>query len=56
MNTYSINLVFTTNRPLLESELDLLRAHVITQVLEPVDGNGDGVDYTTNLLTPKGNN
>jgi hypothetical protein len=54
MNTYSINLVFTTDRPLTEEELDLLRYQVIVQIEEPVDGNGDGVDYTTQLL--KGGN
>jgi hypothetical protein len=51
MNTYSINLVFTTDRALSEQELDLLRYQVIVQIEEPVDGNGDDVDYTTNLLS-----
>jgi hypothetical protein len=54
MNTYSINLVFTTDRPLTEEELDLLRYQVIVQIEEPVDAEGNGVDYTTNLL--KGGN
>lgn len=50
MNIYSINLVFTTDRALTEQELDLLRTQVIVQIEEPVDGNGDDVDYTTNLI------
>jgi hypothetical protein len=51
MNIYSINLVFSTDRALSEQELDLLRYQVIVQIEEPVDGNGDDVDYTTNLLS-----
>lgn len=54
MNTYSINLVFTTDRPLTDSELDQLRHQVIVQIEEPVDEYGDDVDYTTQLLTGKG--
>jgi len=56
MNTYSINLVFTTDRPLTENELDLLRYQVTVQIEEPVNANGDDVDYTTNLVTGKGSN
>jgi hypothetical protein len=47
MNIYSINLVFTTDRAISEEELDTLRMQVLAQVEEPVDGNGDDVDYTT---------
>jgi hypothetical protein len=54
MNTYSINLVFTTDRPLTEEELDLLRHQVIVQIEEPADEEGNDVDYTTQLLTGKG--
>ena len=54
MNTYSINLVFTTDRPLTEEELDLLRHQVNVQIEEPVDQEGNDVDYTTQLLTGKG--
>jgi hypothetical protein len=50
MNIYSINLVFTTDRALSEEELDTLRMQVIAQVEEPVDDNGDDVDYTTTLI------
>lgn len=50
MNIYSINLVFTADRALSEQELDTLRMQVIAQIEEPVDGNGDDVDYVTNLI------
>lgn len=51
MHTYSINLVFTTDRALSEQELDTLRMQIFAQIEEPVDANGDDVDYTTNLLS-----
>lgn len=50
MNIYAINLVFTTDRPLTEDELDTLRMQVAVQVMEPVDAEGDDVDYTTTLI------
>ena len=50
MNIYSINHVFTTDRPLTEKELDILRMQVAVQIMEPVDAYGDDVDYTTTLL------
>ena len=50
MNIYSINLVFTTDRPLSEIELDTLRMQVIVQIQEPVDLDGNDVDYSTNLI------
>jgi len=50
MNIYSINHVFTTDRPLTEEELDILRMQVAVQIMEPVDAHGDDVDYTTTLL------
>jgi hypothetical protein len=51
MNIYSINLVFTADRALSEQELETLRMQVIAQIEEPVDSNGDDVDYVTNLLS-----
>lgn len=50
MNIYSINLVFTTDRPLTENELDALRSQVIAQIDEPVDEYGDDVDFTTTII------
>jgi len=50
MNIYSINLVFTTDRPLTEVELDTLKMQVIVQIEEPVTAEGDDVDYTTTLI------
>jgi hypothetical protein len=54
MNIYSINLVFTTDRPLSEIELDTLRTQVLVQVEEPVDLDGNDVDYSTTIV--KGSN
>jgi len=54
MNIYSINLVFTTDRPLSEIELDVLRSTVILQIQEPADLDGNDVDYTTTII--KGDN
>jgi hypothetical protein len=50
MNIYSINLVFTTDRPISEDELDTLRSLVMAQIEEPVTADGDDVDYTTSLI------
>jgi hypothetical protein len=50
MNIYSINLVFTTDRELTEIELDTLRMQVIVQIEEPVDAEGNDVDYSTTLI------
>lgn len=50
MNIYSINLIFSTDRPLTETELDALRSQVIVQIEEPVDLNGDDVDYETTII------
>jgi hypothetical protein len=50
MNIYSINLVFTTDRPLSDEELDTLRMQVIAQIEEPVTVDGDDVDYSTTIV------
>jgi hypothetical protein len=50
MNIYSINLVFTTDRPLSEIELDTLKMQVIVQIQEPVDLDGNDVDYSTTII------
>jgi hypothetical protein len=50
MNIYSINIVFTTDRPLTEIELDSLRSQVIVQIDEPVDLEGNDVEYTTTII------
>jgi hypothetical protein len=54
MNIYSINLVFTTDRPISEIELDTLRSLVIAQIEEPVTADGEDVDYITNLIKING--
>ena len=53
MNIYSINIIFTTDRPLTENELDLLRYQVFAQVEEPTDEEGNDAEYTTQLLGGK---
>jgi len=50
MNIYSINLVFTTDRPISEIELDTLRMQVLAQIEEPVTAEGDDVEYTTTII------
>jgi hypothetical protein len=53
MNIYSINIIFTTDRPLSEEEIDLLRSQVFAQIEEPVNEEGADVEYTTQLLGGK---
>jgi hypothetical protein len=45
MNTYSIKITFTTNRPLTDDELGLLYFQVMAQVEEPVDEDGNDATY-----------
>lgn len=53
-NIYSINLTFTTSRPISEIELDTLKMQLIAQIEEPVNADGDDVDYITKLIKTKG--
>ena len=53
-NIYSINLTFTTSRPISAIELDTLKMQLIAQIEEPVTAEGDDVDYTTKLIEIKG--
>ena len=50
-NTHSINLTFTTDRPITETELDTLKSQLIAQIEEPVTADGDDVDYVTKKIT-----
>lgn len=45
MNSYSINVNFTTNRPLTDDELALLYFQVLAQVEEPTDEEGNDATY-----------
>jgi hypothetical protein len=45
MNTYSIKVTFTTNRPLTDDELGLLYFQVLAQVEEPTDEEGNDATY-----------
>ena len=53
-NIYTISLTFTTDRPLSEIELETLKMQASAQIEEPVNSDGDDVDYTTNLIEIKG--
>lgn len=53
-NIYSMTLTFSTDRPISEIELETLKMQVMAQIEEPVDNNGDDVDYTTKLIETKG--
>ena len=45
--TYDLSIRFTADRELTEEELGNLQLQTIAQVEEPVDGDGDEVEYTT---------
>lgn len=47
--TYDLTIRFTASRELTEDELDALKLQTIAQIEEPVDGEGDEVEYTTEL-------
>jgi hypothetical protein len=51
MNTYSIKVTFTTNRPLTDDELGLLYSQVLAQVEEPTDEEGDNATYQIHSIT-----
>ena len=51
MNTYSINVTFTTNRPLTDDELGLLYSQVLAQVEEPTDEEGNNTTYEIHSIT-----
>jgi hypothetical protein len=51
MNTYSIKITFTTNRPLTDDELGLLYSQVLAQVEEPTDEDGNNATYEVQSLT-----
>ena len=49
-NIYTISFTFTTDRPLSEIELETLKMQTSAQIEEPVNSDGDDVDYITNLI------
>jgi hypothetical protein len=53
-NIHTISFTFTTDRPLSDIELETLKSQLIAQIEEPVNSDGDDVDYTTNLIEIKG--
>lgn len=48
--TYDLTIRFTTDKELTEDEIDALKLQTIAQIEEPVDGDGDEVEYNTELL------
>ena len=52
-NIYTISFTFTTDRPLSEIELETLKIQAGAQIEEPVNSDGDDVDYITNLIEVK---
>lgn len=42
---YTVTITFETNRELTAEELDQVETELITQVLEPADQEGEGVDW-----------
>jgi hypothetical protein len=51
MNSYSIELTFTTDRPITEDERQLLLSQVMAQIEEPTDAEGNNSEFKTRLLT-----
>jgi len=49
MSRYSLTIDFYTDRELTEDELGALQLQLIAQIEEPVNGEGDDVEYTTEL-------
>ena len=49
MSRYSLTIDFYTDRELNEDELGALQLQLIAQIEEPVTGEGDDVEYTTEL-------
>ena len=50
MKSYQITVNFISSRELTKDELGLLLSQVMVQVDEPVDEEGNDVDYTTLTL------
>jgi hypothetical protein len=50
MKTYEITVRFTTDRELTEEEKGHLQLQVIAQVEEPVNAEGDDVNYSTGKI------
>jgi hypothetical protein len=46
---HSLTIDFYTDRELTEEEAGALQLQVIAQIEEPVNDEGDGVEYTTEL-------
>ena len=50
-NNYTILVSFSTDRELTQEEMSALCVQVAAQVEEPVTGEGEDVEYTTQIST-----
>ncbi len=48
-NNYTISISFLTDKELSQAEISALCVQVAAQVEEPVTGEGDDVEYTTQI-------
>lgn len=50
-NKYTVSISFSTDKELSQEEMSALCMQVAAQVEEPVTGEGDDVEYTTQIST-----
>ena len=50
-NNYTISISFLTDKELTDDEISMLILQLVAQVEEPVTGEGDNVEYTTQIST-----
>lgn len=48
-NNYTISISFSTDKELTDDEISMLVLQLVAQVEEPVTGEGDNVEYTTQI-------
>lgn len=48
-NNYTISISFLTDKELTDDEISMLVLQLVAQVEEPVTGEGDNVEYTTQI-------
>jgi hypothetical protein len=50
-NKYTISISFSTDKELTDDEISMLNLQVAAQVEEPVNEEGEEVEYTTQIST-----
>ena len=48
-NNYTVSISFSTDKELTDDEISMLVLQLVAQVEEPVTGEGDNVEYTTQI-------